>query len=384
MQSTPLVSHPITQSRPYRLCFIIEQELGHRTHGLNLRSMFAQEPDFEPRWILPELRTTGLAGKIPGYRSNWTLQAGAQTRRELARLARKGGFDAIFFHTQVTAVLATDWVRRYPSVISLDATPIQYDALGQAYDHKAGPGWLEALKRRQYRACFAAARHLVTWSHWAKEGLVTGYGVDPDQVTVISPGVDIRQWARPENSPRDPKKVKILFVGGNLQRKGGLELLQAFRALRDQYAGTGLKLELHLVTKDPVPEQPGVFSHYGLTSNQPELKELYFTSDIFCLPTHGDCLPMALAEAGAAGMPVVSTRLAAIPELVVEGENGYLVPPQDVKSLIGALDQFIKNPDLRASMGARSRKIVSTGHNLERNAHLLAEVLRNAVDAPRR
>ncbi len=358
----------------------MEQELGHKTHTQNLRSIFEREQGLETRWVLPESGPLGLGARIPVYRSNWTLQAGLQTRRGLARLRKDFPFEGLFFHTQSTAVLARDYIRRYPSVISLDATPLQYDALGEAYDHKPGPGWLEDLKLQQYRACFGAARRLISWSRWAKDGLVADYGISPEKVTVIPPGVDVRQWARPEGYRSDPRTVKILFVGGNLERKGGRELLEAFRAIQEHRPADWPKLELHLVTKDPVQEQPGVFAHYGLKPNAPELRELYFTSDIFCLPTHGDCLPMVLAEAGAAGMPIVSTRLAGIPELVLEGENGYLTEPEDIKALVDALERLVSDPALRASMGARSREIVTTGHNVERNAHLLAQILYQIID----
>ncbi len=172
---------------PYRFCFIVEQELGHKTHALNLRSILKQTKDIETRWVLPEKSTVGITTKIPVYRSNWTLQAGTQTRQGLSHLRKDFQFDGLFFHTQVTAVLATDWIRRYPSVISLDATPLQYDSLGDAYDHKQGPDWFEDIKQRLYRSCFTAARHLITWSQWAKDGLVADYGIKPEKITGDSP-----------------------------------------------------------------------------------------------------------------------------------------------------------------------------------------------------
>ena len=84
-------------------------------------------------------------------------------------------------------------------------------------------------------------------SDWTKLGLVRDYEVPADKITVIPPGVNVQEWRRP--TPRVPHTdpVKILFVGGDLERKGGLVLLEAFRALRH------LGLELHLVTKDRLP-----------------------------------------------------------------------------------------------------------------------------------
>ncbi len=357
----------------------MEQELGHKTHYQNLRAIFQRMPDFKSHWILPEMRTSGMVGRLPLVRSNWTLQASLQTRQGLSRLTKEVRPELLFFHTQVTAVLARDYLRRYPSIVSLDATPLQYDALGEAYDHRSGPGWLEDYKLQLYRSCFDAASHLVTWSQWAKDGLTAGYGVPPEKITVIPPGVDLQQWSRPSRHTQERHAVKILFVGGNLERKGGYELLEAFRHVREQLGPEDPQLELHMVTKDTVPDQPDVFPHYGLKPNTSELKELYFSSDIFCLPTHGDCLPMALAEAGAAGMPVVSTRVAAIPELVVDRENGYLIQPGDTNGLVKVLERLAKDPSLRAAMGARSCEIVSADHNVERNAAQLSELFKTIL-----
>jgi glycosyltransferase involved in cell wall biosynthesis len=113
--------------------------------------------------------------------------------------------------------------------------------------------------------------------------------VPADKITVIPPGVNVREWRRP--IPRVPhaNPVKILFVGGNFARKGGLVLLKAFRALRH------LGPELHLVTKDRLAPEPNVFIYSELEANSPPPKDLYHTCDIFAL---GDCLPMVLSEGG--------------------------------------------------------------------------------------
>src|SRR5262249_28853992 len=139
--------------------------------------------------------------------------------------------------------------------------------------------------------------------------------------------------------------VKILFVGGDLERKGGLVLLEAFRALRH------LGLELHLVTKSSLPPEPGIFVYNNLEANSQPLKDLYHGCDIFALPTLGDCLPMVLSEAGASGMATVSTSVAAIPEIVRNGETGLIVPTGDVASLTRALHDLATNPALRMTLG---------------------------------
>jgi glycosyltransferase involved in cell wall biosynthesis len=239
------------------------------------------------------------------------------------------------------------------------------------YQHAVGPAWLEQAKGWLNRRCFARARHLVTWSAWAKASLTDEYGVPPEKVTVIPPGVETCVEAPRRGAAGGP--VRLLFVGGDFARKGGAVLLDAFQRVRAA-AGRGPRdLELHLVTGAVVPPEPGLVVHNGLSPNSPQLKALYQSADIFCLPTEADCLPVALAEAGAYGLPLVSTRVAAIPELVKEGETGLLVPPGDAEALAGALEALIGDVPLRRRLGEGARQVVRARFDAETNTrHLLA------------
>jgi len=361
----------------YNIGFVLEQALGHVTHAKNLQANISHDPDVRPHWALIPFETYGLAARIPIYKSNWTVRAGLRARRSLRQLVGKTTIDALFFHTQVPAVLAANWLRRYPSIVSLDATPLQYDQLGPYYQHESGPAWLERLKWHLNRRCFNLARHLVTWSQWAKEGLIEGYGVPPDKITVIPPGVNVHEWQRPTPRSHHEGPVKILFVGANLERKGGFLLLEAFRALRP------LGVELHLVTKDNVPPEPGVFVYHGMQPNSAPLKALYHQADIFVLPTFGDCLPMVLSEAAAAGLPAVSTRIAAIPEIVRDGETGLLTPVGDVQALTEALRRLIMRPEERLHFGEQASKHVSRAYDARHNAGRLLELIKGEVDLAR-
>lgn len=358
----------------YRIGFVIEQALGHKTYGQNLQAMIEQDKSIETRWVLPEWQTVGLGSKLPIYRSNWTVQAGWQARQGLAQLKQEFNFDGLFFHTQVPAVLASDWVAKYPSVVSLDATPIQYDSLGEAYAHAKGPAWFENFKYHLNKRCFHAADHLVTWSQWAKDGLIADYDVPDEKITVISPGVDVKTWSRIDANFQENSSIKILFVGGNLERKGGKSLLNAYKTLQSQLKNPEI-VELHLVTQDQIPKIPGVYLHQGLKPNSSELISLFHHADIFCMPTQGDCLPMALAEAGAAGLPIISTRVGGIEEIVHQGENGYLIEPNDTRALVETIEKLVGDENLRKHMGSQSSQIVSMTHNAEVNAGKLVEIL---------
>lgn len=372
--------------KTYQIGFVIEQALGHVTHTKNLQANVPKDPAVRADWALPRWQEHGLGSKVPVYKSNWTVQAGLQARRALAARWRGVKPDALFFHTQVTAVLSPDWLRRVPSVVSLDATPLQYDRLGAFYAHEAGPAWLERIKYRLNRHCFQRARHLVTWSEWAKQGLVAEYGVPADKVTVIPPGVNSGEWERPAARRPHKNTVKILFVGGDLERKGGLLLLQALRTLRQKGPiaingnGTAVDVELHLVTKTKVAAEANVFVYNDMQANSEPLKQLYYECDIFCLPTYGDCLPMVLSEAGAAGLPAVTTCVAAIPEIVRDGVTGFLTPPGDVDKLTAALHALIANPELRIRQGQAAVERVRQGFDAEKNALRLLGLLKEVAE----
>ncbi|MCP4427761.1 MAG: glycosyltransferase family 4 protein [Chloroflexi bacterium] len=356
----------------YRIGFIVEQALGHITHGQNLQANVAKDETIAASWGLPAWQ----ASAIPLYKSNWTVQAGLQTRKLVGKMQRQEPLDALFFHTQVTAVLAANYVKKIPSVISLDATPKQYDELGDYYAHDAGPAWLENVKWKLNRNVFRAAKHIVTWSDWAKEGLIAEYEVPAAKISVIPPGVNTQEWASPQ--PRQDGPVKVLFVGGNLERKGGLLLLEAFRSLRQNHGA--VNLELHLVTKDEMPPESGLFVYKDMQPNSASLKRLYHSCDIFCLPTYGDCLPMVLSEAGAAGLPAVSTQVAAIPEVVRDGESGFIVPAGDVDALATALLNLIRNKELRLGLGERAVELIQQAYDAERNAVRLLTLLKQTAD----
>ena len=361
----------------YEFGFLLEQSLGHVTHAKNLLINVALDPEVHAHWGLIDFEAIGIAGRIPLYRSNWTMRAGVRAYQEVARMNRKTRLDALFFHTQVPAVLAQRWLRKIPGIVSLDATPRQYDELGAFYKHEQGPAWLEAWKWRLNRDCFRSARRIVAWAEWTKLGLVNGYEVPADKITVIPPGVNVREWRRP--MPRVPHTgpVKILFVGGDLERKGGLVLLEAFRSLRD------LGLQLHLVTRDRLAPEPGVFVYNNLEANSQPLKDLYHTCDIFALPTFGDCLPMVLSEAGASGMAIISTNVAAIPEIVRNGETGLTVPAGDAVSLTQALRDLATDPAYRMTLGERAMAHASRHYDAPTNANRLLGLLKAEANAAR-
>lgn len=353
--------------------FVLEQTLGHVAHARNIRRSLEQHADSVSATVIPIVyrRAAGLAGYIPGLRT-WTFDASRQARTALDRRMRTGRVDAIFIHTQVSALLAGAIMQRVPTVVSLDATPINFDSQALAYGHTRQSPAAEALKLRANRRVFDRAEALVAWCRWAADSLVADYGVSETKVHVVHPGVDVHLF-RPATRDGVERPVRVLFVGGDFPRKGGLDLLAAMQRL-------GAAAELDVVTGGRVDAPAGVVCrvHRGLHPQSPELVQLYRDADVFVLPSRGDCFPQAVAEGLAAGLPIVGASVGAIPEMIREGVNGFLVPPADPRALGAAIEALVSSPSRRAEFGAASRRLAEAEHDADRNNHqilrLMAEV----------
>ncbi len=358
-----------------QLGFALEYSLGHTTHAQNLKRVLAARPEISPTYI--DLPYDGLSGawtRLPGVRSNWSLRASLGAY--LALRGRAQSLDAALFHTQVTSLLSPGLMRQMPSVISLDATPVQYDALGAFYGHTpSGNARVEALKARMNKRAFCASRHLVAWSQWAKDSLVADYGVAPDKISVIPPGIDTELWrvARPAQKSGP---VNLLFVGGDFPRKGGDTLLKAFGSLP---ASAGA--HLHIVTKTPGVGEglPNVTVWRDVAPNSETLRRLFAEADLFVFPTRGDCLPLAVMEALTAGLPVVTTRVGALPEAVTHGETGWVVPPDDAPALAAAMTLLIDDPALRRTLSRNAEAAGAARFNAATNYGRLIETVQNAA-----
>jgi glycosyltransferase involved in cell wall biosynthesis len=369
------MSHPGRNRRP-RVAFVLEQTLGHITHAANLKSLLPADDRIEATFAQVAYAPADSLRHLPGY-GNWTVRAGLRARRQVIDLRRKAAVDALFVHTQVPAILLPDVMHRIPTVVSLDATPLQYDELGAHYGHARGNRWAERLKWNLNRACFRRASAIVTWAAWTKAGLIDDYQIAAGKITVVPPGVDISRWSTtggertPDSGTGRTRSIRVLFVGGDFERKGGAVLLDAVARVAD----SGVAVEADLVTRDEVIERPGVTVHHGLDPNSDRLIELYRRADVFCLPTLGDCLPMVLSEAGAMGLPLVATDVGAIKEIVHHERTGLLVRAGDAPALAAAIGRLAADRELRRRLGDGAAQLTRTEFNARTNAKRIVDTI---------
>jgi len=231
------------------------------------------------------------------------------------------------------------------------------------------------------------ATHLIAISEFNKAHLLSlraaGAGI-----SVIHCGVDL---AGPEpsldtragmaaNTP-----LRILSVGSLVEKKGHRFLISACRILQEQgvdftctIIGAGpqeAELRRQIVTSQLAErvELLGARTH-------PEVLASYPAHDLFTLPSvvtadgDRDGIPVVLIEAGSAGLPLISTCVSGIPELVLHQQTGWLVPPGDALALAEAIRTLALDPALRARLGQNARTLVQDRFNIQSTSAQLEEV----------
>lgn len=313
---------------------------------------------------------------LPRFRHE--LHAGVQAARRIRALERAGNaFDVIHFHTQATAYASLRRMRRTPSVVSIDVT-----------QRLAGADAAPGLARLDYapnaaldRLVFRAAAAITATSRWAADDLVQAQPMLADRVHVMPYPVPLEGfdggWTAERAAQSAEEPVRVLFVGGDWMRKGGPALLQAWRD-----GGFAERARLDVVSDSPLVtrlDAGALAVHRGVRAYTPEWFARWRDADVFVLPTRSEAFGMVFQEAAAAGLPAVGTRIAAIPEIVQHGATGLLVPPDDPRALVQALDRLIGDAPLRARMGAAARARIGQVASFDGYAARLSGILHAAA-----
>lgn len=223
-----------------------------------------------------------------------------------------------------------------------------------------------------------AASSVITCTGYNQAHLVKlGAGRFDSKVQCIYHGLDLRHY-QPSNSAQSGKPL-LLSVGQLKEKKGLTYLLDACKLLYER----GYVFECRIVGDGPLRAQLESQIHQsGLTDvvrlcgalPHAEVIDTFGQASMFVLPcvlgANGDRdgIPNALLEAMAMQLPVVSTAISGIPEVVADGVNGLLVPPADVEALAMALSRLLDDPDLRRELGLQGRRTVVEQFDVELNA----------------
>ena len=204
---------------------------------------------------------------------------------------------------------------------------------------------------------------------------------------IVPNGIPVPEQA---SSPAQPQPC-FLFMGDLGGRKGCRDLVRATHlALERGFDGVvhvaggetepGQQQQLHQEILDRSAQ-----SHIrllGSVSGQAK-EEALNSADCFVLPSYAEGLPMALLEAMAHGLPSITTRVGGIPEVVRDGQEGFLIEPGDVESLADRMVCLAKDAQLRRKMGQAGRERIGDGYSLEAMVKRLDEVYQELLERNR-
>lgn len=214
----------------------------------------------------------------------------------------------------------------------------------------------------------------VTISNYNKEYLVNKYGQRyADKIDIIRCGIDLSQFKVEKKMKHD--RPSILAVGQLAERKGFPYLVDACKILTDRghiftcnIVGDGSEKEKinTMISKN------GLKDVVNMLGRQPQekVRQLLAETSIFVLPaiitpTGGrEGIPVAIMEAMAMRVPVISTKTSGIPELIDDGKEGILIDQKDSQMIADAIEKLITNPELSEFMGIAGREKVEAQFNI--------------------
>ncbi len=387
--------------------FILREVLALRRRGFEIHTASINPPNCAPEGLtdeeLHEVETTfyiksvavprilaALLGQM--FLSPLRFFAGFLYALRIAGSDLRAMLFSVFYFGE--AVLLSAWMRRKglshvhvhfatpAATVALIATriaKIEFSVTVHGPDefYEAGRYQLaEKLRRAQFvcaigQYCRSQLMKLSAQEHWHKFE-ISPLGVDPE---VFSP----------VQHKRVAGQFRILCVGRLVSAKGQAILLEAVsQLLRNRQ-----NVFLTLVGDGPdraglerFASGLGIAAHvrFAGSVNQDSIRLLYGQSDAFVLPSFAEGIPVVLMEAMAMGIPCISTTITGIPELIVSGREGILVPPSDVALLAGAIMLLNDAPALAARIAARGRDKVHRAYNLDTNIDKLAAIFQRRLN----
>lgn len=363
----------ITELRPagaermvYELSTRLDREL-FDVHVLSLRGGEVAQ------W----LQRAGVSVTVLGVRGKWDLGKFFQ----LVRFLRQGRFDLVHTHLFHADLAGRPAARRagVPHLVHTEHIAEMRFRPWQFAWARLTDRWCEKII-----CCSAAVRdHHARKSH-----------IDPARYTVIYNGIDLPAYARNQERRRElrqqwgigPAQPTIAWVA-RLDRQKNVELfLDALAQLRRQ------RQDFRVVMAGEGPERPRVEAFGAQDDNARWLKMLGHTGDVagvlsaadlFVLPSRWEGLPLVAAEAMAAGLAVVGTRVPGLAEAVDDGRTGILVESKNLDQLVGAIARLLDAPDLRDAMGQAGLRRVNQMFSIQANVQAHQELYLKVLQGTR-
>lgn len=296
-------------------------------------------------------------GRFYVRRPLWTLD----TLRELPK--------AIVQLRAIVRSFAPDVIVHLDNRSFMTAYPILWDFKGaHIYRESVTPSATSRLDALTYRAIFSACSCVIVNSDDTAAAFERG-GYPKERVALVRNGVDCER-IRPHNR-HTGQPVRLGIVGQVIPRKGHDILFDALARLRQR----GLAFQLVIIGEGDAGFERSVRAQASSLQLDPlitwagviyDKTAIYGQIDVLVVPSRSESFGNVTIEAGAAGLPVVASRVGGLQDVIADGETGTLVDPEASEALADALEALIRDPALRARMGEAARRRVETRFSAER------------------
>ena len=216
----------------------------------------------------------------------------------------------------------------------------------------------------------ACATHIIPEGEGVKNDLLN-HGITHKDIKVLGHGnvrgIDMKHYDSDMISPMSKEQggFTFVFVGRIVRDKGINELVSAFDRLHQQYGDIRLVLvgpredELDPVlpeTLDRINQGNGI----DAVGSQSDVRPFYCQADALVFPSYREGFPNVIIEAGAMGLPSIVTDINGSREIIINGENGVIIPPRDEQALYEAMKDFVEQPEFVQTMAAKSRPLIAS------------------------
>jgi glycosyltransferase involved in cell wall biosynthesis len=259
---------------------------------------------------------------------------------------------------------------KYVALVAGRRDRIVYRRIGQSPGRAS-----QRLTGRVYRLMMRRPRTILAVAEAIRRETIDSFGVSADRVRTIPRGVDPHRIASPLG--RDAARARlnisdaapvVISLGALSWEKDPIAHLQVMEGVRRVLPGS-----VHLIAGDG-PLRPEVerrvkgSSLNGLArvlGSRSDIADLLAAADVLLLASRMEGMPGCVIEAGMAGLPVVSYAVAGVPEVVIDGETGYLVEAGDLGGLVDRMIELLSDRAVRATMGRAARVRCAANYGID-------------------
>ncbi|MDQ0285987.1 glycosyltransferase involved in cell wall biosynthesis [Desulfofundulus luciae] len=267
-------------------------------------------------------------------------------------------------------------------------TPVVFMTAHNSIFYEFWPPWKKAAFAFGERLLARYTHRILTVSEALRQELLIRERLHPDRVVTIHNGIDPAPFRREVDRRAVLRSLGLPPLGrlvGTIARlapqKGVSYFLQAAAILCRDYqvnfvvVGDG---PLRMVLEEE-GRALGLGGRLFFTGERRDIPQILAAMDVFVLPSITEGLPLTILEAMAAGKPVVATQVGGLPEVVVDGETGFLVPPRDPQALARALAQLLLERQKAEEMGQKGRQRVMQHFTVEAMVRKIEEEYKSAL-----